>query len=219
MVMAIMNNSNKAAPWSITTTDGVDVTALVMKFVNMVGLERVAPGRYSLLLVFDLINGYESRRLNPAKIMCEIEALEKCGQESRLKAPVQNKHQPLKGLWHKHYLPDSVGSIARNLFKGLKNHGLPQLKRLIDEAIASGEERYFSEQDVNIISHDAVYSTWERLIDNCELTGEWIIFAKHGGKNYYLCIGNHDKAQHANLRKHIDAVCCKEFPFLSSILS
>lgn len=50
-----------------------------------------------------------------------------------------------------------------------------------------------------------------------ELTGEWIVYARHEGVNYYLCLGKHD-SHDDHLRSHIDGICCKEFPFLTALL-
>lgn len=163
--------------------------------------------------------GFKSGHLNPAKVIREIEALEGLGEPSLLKPPILNKHPPLKGLWHKHYLEDGVGAMAFNLRKGLGKYGLPLFSQYIREATTTGEERFLNAEDCNAIVNDAVLGNWSRLVDAAELTGEWIVYARHEGLNYYLCMGTHDKDEHETLRTQIDTLCCQEFPFLATLLA
>jgi hypothetical protein len=43
------------------------------------------------------------------------------------------------------------------------------------------------------------------------LTGEWIVYAKHNGRNYYLTLGAHGDDQRILQRVR---ACCDEFPKL-----
>lgn len=119
---------------TVTAANGEDMTATVQGFARFVGLEQAAPGRYSMLLTLALFGGAQSGMLNPAKVVHEICALEGIGPPSRLKPPIQNKHPPLKGLWHKHYLEDGPRSMALNILKGLKRYSIPAFQQRIDEA-------------------------------------------------------------------------------------
>lgn len=204
---------------TFTSDNGEDMTAEIDNFVSCIGLEHAVPGRYSALLALGLFGGFKSGLLNPAKVVHEINALEGIGNPSQLKPPIQNKHPPMKGLWHKHYLEDGRGAIAANVRKGLTKYGLPLFKQRIREAQDAGEERYVSMEDVKSLVDDAVHGNLTRLATAEALTGEWIVFAQHEGKNYYLCLGTHDRSQHENLRNQIDALCCQEFPFLSTLLA
>lgn len=118
---------------------------------------------------------------------------------------------------HKHYLADGLSSLALNLKNEFQRSGLPLLKQRIAEAQASGEERYFTVEDANWIAHEASVGPYERRNERRALTGEWIVYAVHEGKNYYLCLGRHDGAD-VELRRQIEAVCCEEFPFLRGLL-
>ncbi len=92
-----------ATKFFLTGPDGKDRTAEIASFAEVIGLDRAAPNRYSLLLTLSLYAGLKSGHLDPAKVVHEIRALEGVGRPSQLKPPIQNKHPPLKGLWHKHY--------------------------------------------------------------------------------------------------------------------
>lgn len=199
-----------------TGPDGSDMTAELLEFANVIGLEQATAGRYSLLLLLELYGGTQSGQMKPAKVIDEIRALEGM-RESSLKPASLFNRKPLQGLWHKHYLVDGVPSMATNLQRAINRYGLPWLENVVAEAQASGEERTLTEQDISQIAHDAVVGHWERLIEDSALTGEWIIFAQHQGKNHYLCLGRH-KSGDEFLRSQIDAICVREFPFLSDIL-
>lgn len=208
-----------AVRFTVTTPNGEDKTAEVESFAKFIGLEQAAPGRYSFLLVLGLFGGFKSGLLNPAKVVHEINALEGIGKPSQLKPPIQNKHPPLKGLWHKHYLEDGPRAMALNILKGLKRYSIPVFQQRIEEAKAAGEERYVLPEDIESIATDAVHGNWMRLAADEALTGEWLVFAEHEGKNYYLCLGTHEKSTHEALRQQIDTMCCQEFPFLSKLLA
>jgi hypothetical protein len=199
--------------------DGQDMMPELLLCASTFGLDRAAPGRYSMLLLLHFYGGCKSGTVDPWKVVHEIKALEGTGPPSQLKRPTQNKYPPLKGLWHKHYQQNGLRSLAMNIGKALKRYGLPYAQQKVDEAKASGEQRYFSREDINPIINDALHKNFVRLGRDSAVSGEWLVFAKHEGKNYYLCLSTHDLSQHAQVRQTIDAICCREFMFLSSLLA
>ena len=146
---------------------------------------HIAPGRISLLFLLSVFGAYKAGRIDPAQVARELEALEK-GETTGLKPPIQNRHPPLKGLWHKHYMQPGMASLAMNIQHGLKQFGIPYLQQKVREAQQAGEERYFTIEDVAPLANDAVHGDWRRLREMDRLTGEWIVFARHEGRNYYL---------------------------------
>jgi hypothetical protein len=198
--------------------DGQDISDELNQLAVVFGLERAAPGRYSMLLLLHLFGGFKSGRINPHKVVREINALEGIGPPSRLKAPIQNRHPPLKGLWHKHYLQGDRRSLAINIGKGLKKYGIPFFKQQMKEAAAANETRFVSDEDIEAIAHDVTHENYARLGDEQAISGEWLLFAEHDGAKYYLALTTHD-ANHADIRAHIDMICCLEFPFLRNLLT
>ncbi|APO97415.1 hypothetical protein [Xanthomonas vesicatoria] len=201
-----------------TRDDGSDATPELLSFSAAIGLESVVPGRYSVLLLLQLFGAAKSGMLNPAKVVSQIRILEGVAAANGLKAATQFKRPPLEGLWHQHYLEDGLPNLAINLKKGMCRLGIPSFEKKIADAEASREERYVTEADIAEIAYDVVVSNFERLKDDESLTGEWIIFAKHNEKNYYLILGKHNSGDEL-LRSQIDAFCLAEFPFLKTILS
>jgi len=204
--------------WQLTRDDGTDLKPELAHFAAMTGLERTAPGRISTLLLLQLYAGATSGTVNPAKVIHEIAGLEGAGPASQLKPPSRFERNPaLRGLWHKHYLQDGLASMARNVQRGIRRHGVPILQKMVDEAAAAGEVRYFEAAHAAAIADDAVRGTWERLQEAQALTGEWIIFGVHDGANYYLSLGAHKEGDDT-LRKQIEVFCAREFPFIASQL-
>jgi len=187
------------------------------EFTRLIGLEQIARGRYSSLLAANLLGGALSGTQNPAKIVREIGLLES-GDPGQFKKPIKNRHPPLKGLWHKHYMQDGIASLAMNVDKGLKILGMPYFEQKVREAEEAAETRYVTVDDIPALVNDIVSGNRQRLAEKQALSGEWIVFAKHEGQNYYLTIATHDSVMHARVREQIDQVCCYEFPFLKKLL-
>jgi hypothetical protein len=109
--------------------------------------------------------------------------------------------------------------MALNLRMAMHQYGLPAFEAKVAEAVEAGEERYMTEDDVKLISHDAVVGNFLRRANDQALTGEWIIYARHVGQNYYLALATHDVQTHRDVRRQIEAICIQEFPFLAGMLA
>jgi hypothetical protein len=209
--------------WNLQAKDqeGNDTSAKVSDefeaFLRFTRLDEIAPRRISFLLLLVAFAITKAGRINPAMIASEIEALEN-GKPTGLKPPIQNRYPPLKGLWHKHYMQSGIASLALNVQNALNKYGIPSVEQKVREAEQAGETRYFSAEDVQMVANDVVHGNLARRRQAQQLTGEWIVFAKHEGQNYYLGLATHNES-HENLRQQIDAICCREFPFLEKLLA
>jgi hypothetical protein len=124
----------------------------------------------------------------------------------------------LKGLWHKHYLPDGIQEFAKNIKRALKLYGISYIKQRVEDAKQSGTVQCFCLEDAEYIARSAVSENWEQMKSRTELTGQWIIYAIFEDINYYLCLGDHDKSTHIQLRRQIEAICFHEFTFLNQMI-
>jgi hypothetical protein len=216
-----MNLTNRQWSLEAKDQDGNDISEQISAefevIVQATRLEQIAPGRISLLFLLSFFGAYKASRINPFQVAREIEALEK-GETTGLKPPIQNRHPPLKGLWHKHYMQPGMASLAINIQHGLKQFGIPYFAQKVREAQEAGEKRYSTIDEIAPMVNDAVQGNWQRLREAERLTGEWIVFGKHEGLNYYLTLATHDKATHEHERQLIENICYREFPFLEEIL-
>lgn len=97
----------------------------------------------------------------------------------------------LHGFWHKHHM--QAGFIPFNLRQLFESRSG---KKLSDEF---GAEHYprdnCTEQErsifLKLLSHKMTIGAYETKIAEHYLTGDWIIFARHEAKNYYLFLATH----------------------------
>lgn len=204
--------------YEMTFEDGSDAYPELKKFSEIIGLEKIASNRFSMLLLMQLYGAFNSGFLNPAKVVHQIEMLEGIGDKTGLKPATEFTKEKLKGLWHQHYMGSDMRSLAFNIRKGLNTYGMPWVKEKINDTSIPEEERFFTEKDASEIAKDIVFNNYMKLKSENLLTGEWIIFAKHEGDNYYLCLGKHDQGDDV-IRNEIDSICTYEFPFLKNLLT
>ncbi|PLT18872.1 hypothetical protein CXP34_02425 [Ralstonia mannitolilytica] len=197
------------------TIDGEDKTADLQRFADAIGLERAARGRYSAVILLELYARMMNPNIpgDPRKVVAEINALEGRCDPVGTKPASEFSHPPLKGLWHKHYFFDGLPSLVTNIRLGLGKTGT---KRLVDEIFDPSVSEVITEEKINRLATEVVHGTLDRRREAQRLTGEWIVFARHNGENYYLCLGTHDSGDDAIFGK-IRELCPLEFPFLTGM--
>lgn len=62
---------------------------------------------------------------------------------------------------------------------------------------------------------DAITGIFAQRSREQRLTGDWIIFAKHQGQNYYLDLASHQEND-ADIFSRISQGCFHQFPFLKN---
>jgi hypothetical protein len=121
-----------------------------------------------------------------------IKALERPGLLSMTANETQFRHPPLAGLYKKHFF--SARFIARNLGNFLKSRaGGKYFNQVWEDAIAATGSTHVDEAFLNFLTYHTVIAPYEKKSAANEITGEWIIFHKHDGANYYLTVGFHDE--------------------------
>lgn len=192
-----------------TFANGLDVTEALTLFAKESGFEGAAPNRISSFLLLQLLMDELSTGDLSFDVLREVLALEGKGT-SVMRAPTQFTRRPLHGLWHQHYREQNIRSLAINLIKGLRSHGLPKL----EQAAASSTPESPVPFDVDLLAHEAVIDNYERLCLTRSMTGEWIIYSVFEGANYYLCLAKHDTGDDV-VFNWISTACVPQFPFLA----
>jgi hypothetical protein len=59
------------------------------------------------------------------------------------------------------------------------------------ERRTSGDSELITQEMINELVHRVTNEPLEMRDAAKKLTGEWIVFLKQGGKNYYLCVNTH----------------------------
>lgn len=127
--------------------------------------------------------------------------------------------EPLKGLWKSHFFDPLF--MVHNVFNHWEIHKKKSKKfdHLVQQ-VQQEESLHPSKvgwqgRFANAFFVDGLNA---RSQEPEGLTGEWIIYAKHQGQNYYLCASKHttrNSAQERQLHVFISTVLKEEFPHVT----
>lgn len=179
---------------------------------------------YALRLSLPLAIRLGMQSSEAGSILREIDALEGLRPSTTVKAPSQFRHLPLHPFWHKHFF------TSRHAMRNAADHwniARGQGNRKLDSALKEIAHRdgHDPEQWQKSVAHLLSQGLVERADEkqNNEkkgLTGDWIIYARHLGTNYYLDLAKHeeaeDDARSTRLMEKLRSGCAAEFPFLFS---
>ena len=126
-------------------------------------------------------------------------------RNSRTKPAGEFKGPLLKGLLHKHHA--QARFLAQNIQLHWKSADLAKRIKAIREDATIPEEK-----KPGAIAHAVVLDGYTERSDAQKLTGEWIVYARHRDRNYYLTLGQHNEPDRA-IRDRV-LQCCPEFPEL-----
>ena len=76
---------------------------------------------------------------------------------------------------------------------------MPKFDEIKQRSLKFGQARILTEEDIRDITNDIVHGNWARRAESTKLTGEWLMFSKFDGKNYYLGIITHNKEENKKL--------------------
>lgn len=145
-------------------------------------------------------------------VLDELDYLEGLSPRSRTKMEEQFRHPPLNPFWHKHF--SAPRHFIRNIgiqwgLTGKGNRPLMQMLRQVAHEHGGDHDRW-----PKVAVHKLVIEGYQsRSIRG--LTGDWIIYGKHGGQNYYLDLAEHEEGDAPQrLYEKLRAGNFAEFPFL-----
>jgi hypothetical protein len=156
---------------------------------NHAGLAFVDRSRLSRLLCDQLVYGITTRTLDSFAVTDVLEALEMPDRARRRIEARPFNNPPLGGLLHAHFI--QAAFIPKNLEIGLQRRN--SLKH-VREAFESS--RLLDQQTINRIAHAATIGVYEQRARRNALTGEWLIYADHGGDKFYLAVAGHSEGDH-----------------------
>jgi hypothetical protein len=148
--------------------------------------------RISFALAVRLFEMRSSLR-EQALVIDELDVLEGLRPRLHTKAAEQFKHVPLHPLWHKHF------SAPRHAMRNIGNRwnicGTNQ--KALDAMVRKVAADYGADPDVwqRVLPHRFMLDGYTDRATNQRLTGDWIIFGKHDGANYYLDLATHEEAR------------------------
>jgi hypothetical protein len=171
--------------------------------------------RISIALAFRLLES-SNPRFNAFAVLDEMDYLEGIRSSSCTKEESQFKKPPLFPFWHKHFF--SAQHLLKNIGIrwNMQNGGNRDLDKLLYSVVAKHGEK----PDIwpNYLTHQLVNVGFTERSER-GLTGDWLIYAKHEGLNYYLDLATHEEGvgtQADTLFKKLENGSKAEFPFLFS---
>jgi|SRR5690606_3168917 len=191
----------------------------VRKLLKSRDWDQLVGDRFSWLFIKSLVELKLKKEFIP-EVINEIEHLENpvC-HDSITKLESRFEHEPLKGLWHKHF---HLGNF-KNLKKSFLDHiTKPKKWNQIEQQVKTlAKKRKKTESNLKIAcsilkAHTIDYYMSE--MEKSELTGEWIIYHEFEGQKYYLGLWNHDDNDN-DIVAQIHKIFRMEFPELSNQLS
>jgi hypothetical protein len=150
--------------------------------------------------------------VRPHDILRAISDLEQGEPPSGVKRATQFKNMPLMGLWHKHYF--SAHFLVGNILLGLGKNGL---EKLVNEVMDPAKSTVITREMINELVQRVTHEPLETRDARKRLTGEWIVYLRHQGKNYYLSCNTHEAGDQF-IYDRIMENCVRDFPDLPAWL-
>lgn len=146
-------------------------------------------------------------------VIDELDVLEGLRPRSKTKAAEQFRYPPLHAFWHKHY--SAPRHILRNI--GIRWNIYGKKQKALDAMLSDVAAEYGADPDAwqRVLAHRFVLNAYADRAGDQHLTGDWIIFGKHEGANYYLDLATHEEGNEPErLLEKLRAGSAAEFPFL-----
>ncbi len=143
--------------------------------------------RMSQLFLIDLYVMEHELGIHPRQVLDSIRDVETGEGLGGVKPSSIFKHPPLKGLWHKHFF--AAPFVIRNIVNRLGRNGM---RDIIADVFQSSASPTITKEMIQDVARRITHEPLEARTASRQLTGEWIIYLKRFGRNYYLCINGHD---------------------------
>lgn len=168
--------------------------------------------RISTIFLAQAYSSEANRIFDTFDLTKSIKVLEGIDKHDGTPPADQFSHPPLTGLYKKHFF--SARFLARNLRNFLcSKAGKRHFEIAWEEAKTLSETGYVDEVFVNYLSYKMTIPPIEMRINSNKVTGEWIVFHKHGGSNYYLTLASHLESNDQIYKKVMLACDFDTLPF------
>jgi len=171
--------------------------------------------RVSDYFVAQLRHLLEEGTVHTENIVAELKYLENPQEQERTISKRQKKFSggKLRGFWHTHFFNGDLSQQAINYLKILTKDG--EFESIAKAAMEESDDPHvFAE----VITDKLIGQKFQDFTDNKSWTGDWVIYAKHGGVNYYLMLCKHSLEGEDTdpIYYEMEEKCGVQFPFLFS---
>ncbi len=181
---------------------------------NNSGFYGLHESRISSLLLAQLTNAIKNRKFSSFAVTDLMQAID--GVNRRHVVENRFKHPPLQGFYKSHFITPAF--TMKNLTNewGLNFENSKKFDSLCTKVINKEERNPSQHGWQGRFAHEFVIEGYKNRANKNNLTGEWLIYSKYKGMNFFLCLASHSSTTQDDLfiyemMKHF---CTKEFPFL-----
>lgn len=161
--------------------------------------------RLSTVLLAQAYSFEINRTFDTFDLAQPIKVLEGLGSAGATAPEEQFRHAPLAGLYKKHFT--SPRFLPTNLLNFLRSkEGGRHFNEAWNKAAQASGSQYIDDTFTKHLSHHMVVDPIEIKSSSNRMTGEWVVFHKHEGKNYYLTFGFHNETND-EIHKRIVLAC------------
>jgi len=167
--------------------------------------------RVSDYLVSQLREMAEEGRVHTETVVDEIRYLEGLRDRTRTKKAKKFSGGKLKGFWHSHFFNGDASEQAKNYTKLLDKEGA--FEKVCRDIIAKTNDPM---ELSRLVAERVVSRQYQDITNAKSWTGNWLIYAKHNGRNYYLMVASHSITGDDTdlLYFEMKNKCKFQFPFL-----
>ena len=141
-----------------------------------------------------------------------IKVLEGASTSSGTPTEDRFRHAPLTGLYKKHFT--SPRFLPKNILNFLRSkEGSRHFNNTWNEAVRLSGSQYINETFTKYLSHHMAVDSIEIKSVSNQMTGEWVVFYKHEGANYYLTFAFHTETNDEIHKRVVIACEFDNFPF------
>ena len=141
-----------------------------------------------------------------------IKALEGLAKSDATDAERVFERKPLRGLYKKHFT--SPRFLVKNISNFLKSKdGNAHFERIWNEAVQASGSDTIDETLTKYVAHHMTFDPIQIKTASRSMTGEWVVFHKYQGDNYYLTLAAHDEGDEAIYKRVLLACEFDSLPF------
>ncbi|MCK0769983.1 hypothetical protein [Chromohalobacter canadensis] len=172
---------------------------------NDLGFYGLDISRISSIFIAQVMQMQANKVINTHQILDEVKFLEGLKEVSSTQTASAFNREPLKGLMKKHF------TDARFIMKNLGAHfgyefgGNENLKEVINKAFANNKSGYIDDEFIKFMAHESTVGAFQKRVEKKKVSGEWIVFKKYNGENYYLTLAAHDEGDENIYSRACDA--------------
>lgn len=141
-----------------------------------------------------------------------IKVLEGAGSSTSIPPADQFRYAPLTDLYKIHFT--SPRFFPKNLLNFMRSKkGGRYFQNAWDEAVRISDSQYINKNFIDHLSHYIVFGSVDIKNNSNEMTGEWVVFHRHEGLNYYLTFALHIETNDEIYNRIVTACELDNFPF------